>query len=152
MTDLGTINGDPLSFAFTINGEGEVAGSSVNSDFSQFRAFLWHDGGPMVDLNTLIPGDSALFLTDPETINDRGEIAGIGLDPDGNQHAFLLIPCQGDDANCNEAAVRSSGNRVSPVPSADRSTNPRQQIFRPRRGFGRFLPGFTRYPFGQGRQ
>ena len=88
MTDLGTINDDPLSFAFTINGKGDVAGSSVNGDFSQFRAFLWHEGGPMVDLNTLIPGDSDLFLTVPETINDRGEIAGIGLDPNGNQHAF----------------------------------------------------------------
>jgi probable HAF family extracellular repeat protein len=149
MTDLGTINGDPLSFAFTINGKGEVAGSSVNSDFSQFRAFLWHDGGPMVDLNTLIPGDSALYLTVPETINERGEIAGIGLDPNGNQHAFLLVPCQGSDTNCSDAALQVSGNPVSPFPSVYPSSRRPQGIFRLRRGFGPFLRAPQIVPLGK---
>jgi hypothetical protein len=53
----------------------------------------------MVDLNTLIPADSALHLVFALYINDRGEIAGNGLPPgvpfediDSRGHAFLLIP------------------------------------------------------------
>lgn len=149
MTDLGTIDGDPLSFAFTINAKGQVAGSSANSDFTQFRAFLWQDGGPMVDLNTLIPENSALYLTVPETINDRGEIAGIGLDPNGNQHAFLLIPCQGNDTSCSDAALQGSGNPVSPFPSVNPSSNRRQKIFRLRRGFGPFVRTPQKIPLGK---
>src|SRR5439155_5654234 len=62
------------------------------------HAFLWENGGPMVDLNTLIPPNSPLELYDAENINDRGEIAGRGLPPgcddkDVCGHAFLLIPC-----------------------------------------------------------
>ena len=149
ITDLGTMDGDPLSFAFTINAKGQVAGSSVNSDFTQFRAFLWQDGAPMIDLNTLIPGNSALYLTVPETINERGEIAGIGLDPNGNQHAFLLVPCQGSDTNCNDAALQGSGNPVSPFPSVDPSSHRPQGIFRLRRGFGPFLRAPQSVPLGK---
>ena len=47
----------------------------------------------MVDLNTLIPPGSATTLTEATLINDRGEIAGNGVLADGDQHAFLLIPC-----------------------------------------------------------
>ena len=98
VTDLGTVDGDSCSLGFSINATGQVVGISVAAaqptgcDFSQTRAFLWQ-GSSMVDLNTLIPPDSALYLTSPETINDRGEIGGIGLDSNGDQHAFLLIPC-----------------------------------------------------------
>ena len=99
MTDLGTVGGDACSLGFSVNASGKVVGISVAAalpigcDFSQARASLWEDGGPMVDLNALIPPDPALFLTSPETINNLGEIAGLGLDSAGNQHAFLLIPC-----------------------------------------------------------
>jgi probable HAF family extracellular repeat protein len=102
MTDLGTVGGDPCSVGFSINARGQVVGISVAAalptgcDFSQARAFLSEDGAPPIDLNTLIPANSALYLTTPATINDRGEIAGNGMDSQGNQHAFLLIPC---DAN-----------------------------------------------------
>jgi len=149
MTDLGTIDGDPLSFAFTINAKGQVAGSSVNADFTQFRAFLWQDGGPIVDLNTLIPGNSVLYLTVPETINERGEIAGIGLDPNGNQHAFLLVPCQASDTNCNDAALQGSGNPVSPFTSVNPSSHRPQGIFRLRRGFVPFLRAAKSVPLGK---
>jgi probable HAF family extracellular repeat protein len=102
MTDLGTVGGDACSVGFSVNATGQVVGISVAAalpigcDFSQARASLWEDGGPMVDLNALIPPDPALFLTSPETINNLGEIAGLGVDSAGNQHAFLLIPCDED--------------------------------------------------------
>lgn len=88
MTDLGNLG--LTSFAFAINSEGQVVGHSKIND-GTFRAFLWESGGPMVDLNTLILSNSSLLLTDAEDINDRGEIAGLGV-PTG---------CQpGDVATC----------------------------------------------------
>lgn len=97
ITDLGTIGDDPCSSAKAINARGQVVGDSIsrsncltNGDAS--RAFLWEDGA-IFDLNTLIPPGSALYLIHPQNINDRGEIAGFGVDASGSQHAFLLIPC-----------------------------------------------------------
>ncbi len=55
-------------------------------------AFLWENGS-IVDLNTLIPPGSPLYLVYADHINDQGEIAGNGMDVNGNNHAFLLIPC-----------------------------------------------------------
>jgi len=116
ITDLGTLTGDTASFAFTINASGQVAGVSVppGGDCDSAHAFLWENGGPMVDLESLIPGGSSLRLTEPETINDRGEIAGNGFDADGNQHAFLLIPCD-DDQLGTEACDKLAPN---PTPHA----------------------------------
>jgi probable HAF family extracellular repeat protein len=55
--------------------------------------FLWEEGGPMVDLNTLIPPNSGITLYETVQINNRGEIAVNGADANGNNHAVLLIPC-----------------------------------------------------------
>ena len=101
---LGSVDGDPCSDADSINSKGQVVGFSAPAcDYGQERAFLWENGS-LADLNTLIPPDSTLYLTTPVTINDRGEIAGVGLDSSGNQHAFLLIPCSHDDDACQDAA------------------------------------------------
>jgi hypothetical protein len=54
----------------------------------------------MVDLATLVLPGSNITVNDAVFINDRGEIAGTGVLPNGNQHAVLLIPCDenhGDD-------------------------------------------------------
>jgi hypothetical protein len=59
---------------------------------SKSRAVLW-ESGAIFDLNNLIQSGSPLYLQYVETINDRGEIAGQGADSSGNEHAFLLIPC-----------------------------------------------------------
>jgi hypothetical protein len=50
----------------------------------------------MIDLNDFVPPGSDLRVTDAETINDRGEIAGSGLLPNGDFHAVVLIPCDAD--------------------------------------------------------
>jgi len=97
ITDLGTVGGDPCSSAKAINARGQVVGDSIslancNSTLEATRAFLWQHNA-IFDLNTLIPPNSPLYLVHPQTINDRGEIAGFGTDESGNQHAFLLIPC-----------------------------------------------------------
>ena len=92
MMDLGTVAGDQNSYAFSINSKGQVIGLSFGSSV---RGFLWENGGPMVDLNALVP-PSDLYLASPAYINDRGEINGFGTLSNGDQHAFLMIPCDDD--------------------------------------------------------
>jgi probable HAF family extracellular repeat protein len=97
MTDLGTVGGDVWSFAFAINSEGQiVGGSGAQFQFPPLsHAFLW-ENGHMIDLNTFVPRGSALQLAYAATINDHGEIAGNGVLPNGDMHAFVLIPCDDD--------------------------------------------------------
>lgn len=89
------------------------------------HAFLWENGGPIVDLNTLIPPGSSLQLTYAVGINDAGEIVGFGVpsgvppeDYETQGHAYVLIPCdenhpgvEGCDYDLVDAdgAVRESG-------------------------------------------
>jgi probable HAF family extracellular repeat protein len=92
MTDLGTLPGDVSSVANDINAQGQVVGVSCDAD-RNCRAWLWDDG-VMMDLNTLIPPDSPLYLTWGGGINDRGEIAGTAVlkSNPNEQPAFLAIP------------------------------------------------------------
>ncbi len=50
----------------------------------------------MLNLSGLILPGSDIVFNDPEFINDRGEIVGNGILPSGNQHAILLLPCDGN--------------------------------------------------------
>ncbi len=106
MTDLGSL-GDS-SHAEGINSAGQIVGrSKVTPDATVQHAFLWENGGPMVDLNTLIPPNSPLLLEEGGNINDRGEIAGRGVPPgcddvDACGHAFLLIRCDSDSTCDNQ--------------------------------------------------
>ena len=93
MTDLQTVGTDPDSQANSINSRGQVVGASFELDVADLHAFLWEDGGPMVDLNTLVPPGSSVFVPSAIGINDRGEIAAKGVLPNGDQRAVLLIPC-----------------------------------------------------------
>jgi probable HAF family extracellular repeat protein len=105
--DLGTVPGDTCSRGRGINARGQVVGGS--SDCHNFlHAFLWENGGPMQDLNTLIAAGSAFQLTNAFNINDRGEIlakaAPLGFTPNDDAdlgHLVLLVPCQSiDEAGC----------------------------------------------------
>jgi probable HAF family extracellular repeat protein len=97
--DLGAVDGDDCSWAWSLNSSDQVVGISVPfCDLSQARAFLWEKGS-MVDLNTLVPPDSALHLVYAMAINDAGVIAGMGVpsgvspgDVDTLGHAYILIP------------------------------------------------------------
>ena len=94
MTDLGTLGSDPCSRALSINSQGQIVGASTNcTEF--LRAFLWENGGPMIDLNTLVVPGSGMTVRDADQINDRGEIAGRGVLPNGDVHAILLVPIPG---------------------------------------------------------
>jgi probable HAF family extracellular repeat protein len=99
-TDLGTLNGDCGSRAMAINSHGQIVGHAFSCpNFNFHHALLWENGS-IVDLNALIPGNSPLQLAFADDINDRGEVAGMGVPPGVDPanvltqgHAFLLIPC-----------------------------------------------------------
>ena len=101
MTDLGTLDGDPCSAALSINSKGQVVGASesVAGGCNEWTtAFLWENGGPIVDLNTLVPSGSGVHLFAGFWTNDRGEIVAGGSAPVCNisatcGHAYVLIPC-----------------------------------------------------------
>jgi probable HAF family extracellular repeat protein len=119
LTDLGTVDGDPCSNALAINSSGQIVGGS--GDCSSFsHAFIWENGGPMVDLSTLIPPGSAITLTEAAFINDLGEIAAQGTLSNGDQHAYLLIPCDDkhpgecDDYSMIEVATPQLGAPTTP--------------------------------------
>lgn len=115
MTDLRTIPGDAdfASVAVGINDREQVVGQSCDAADDFCRAFLWQNGS-MVDLNTLIPSDAPWFLFEADTINSRGQIAGVGFRFDtGEVHGFLAIPCRGPDEleGCQESAQGTARNR-----------------------------------------
>jgi probable HAF family extracellular repeat protein len=120
--DLGTVAGDPCSRGRGLNARGQVVGGS--SDCHNFlHAFVWEEGGPMLDLNTLIAPGSGFQLTNAFNINDRGEIlakaAPLGFTPNDDAdlgHLVLLIPCDGDDKDCGANA--QSANIAAPDTSA----------------------------------
>ena len=93
MIDLGTVGDDTCSVAHFINARGQAVGTSgdCGGDFQQ-HGFLSEHGKPMIDLNTLVAPGAGLTIIDGETINDRGEIAGNGVLPNGNIHAVVLVP------------------------------------------------------------
>ncbi len=124
--DLGTVAGDPCSRGRGLNVSGQVVGGS--SDCQNFlHAFLWENGGPMLDLNTLIPPGSGMQLTNAFNINDRGEIiaktAPIGFTPNDDAdlgHLVLLVPCDSGEAGCEGNAEGTTS--LTPQSSA-RVTN-----------------------------
>lgn len=89
MSDLGTLDGIPFSAALSINAKGQIVGNVGDA----VLATLWEGGGPLVDLNTLIPSNPGLTLFNALSINDRGEIAAQGVLSSGDVHSFVLIPC-----------------------------------------------------------
>lgn len=140
MTDLGTVDGDPCSRALSINSKAQIVGGS--SDCSTFlHAFLWQNG-QIIDLNTRIPPGSGVQLTAALDINDRGEIVGNAALANGDQHAFLLIPCQGGDDGCqgenptgaiqNSPALATTATPANPA----LSDRPRGMLDRPRSRWG----------------
>jgi len=56
-----------------------------------YHAFLW-ERGSIVDLQALIEPGSGINVDAANQINDKGEILGSGVLPNGERHAILLIP------------------------------------------------------------
>lgn len=111
MSDLGVIQGKLCSFAFAINSKRQIVGYADDDCLrGNPHAFFWEDG-TLVDLNIFVPPSSGVLLTFALSINERGEIASLGLLPNGDQHAFELIPC--DDSHADEARCEHEGENAS---------------------------------------
>jgi len=93
MRDLGVLPGKLCSVAYAVNSIGQIVGDA-DTDCNQGNAsaFLWENGS-LIDLNTFVLPTSGVHLTFALSINERGEIAALGLLPNSDQHAFILIPC-----------------------------------------------------------
>ena len=126
MTDLGTVAGSHSgSEALGINSRRQIVGNLLDNVGNEIGGFLWEDGGPMVDLSTLIPLNPDLQLDHAFYINDRGEIAVRGVFSNGDIHSFVLIPCdenhrgvEGCDYDLIDA--ETSAARVSQTPAVHR--------------------------------
>jgi probable HAF family extracellular repeat protein len=130
MQDLGTLSGDVASVSISINDAGSVVGASLDANFNP-RAFLW-EKGVMTDLNTLIAGDSPLYLLTGCSINSRGEITGLGLTSTGETHTYLARP-----THSVATSESTSQGVISPRVLSDDARNLLKQQLR----FGRFGVG-----------
>jgi probable HAF family extracellular repeat protein len=114
MRDLGTVPGDANSIAIGINDAGQVVGVSLDATLTQYRAFLLQDGN-LIDLNTLVPAGSPLYLATACKINAAGEIIGIAIDDSGNVHGYLAVP--NNTSQTQDVAV--AAGHASSMPAAE---------------------------------
>ncbi len=91
MQDLGTLPGDVLSIAYSLNDAGEIVGESCDAN-GNCRACLWQNGFP-TDLNALVPPGSSVHLLVAFDINNEGQIVGQAYDQiTGKTIGFVAIP------------------------------------------------------------
>jgi probable HAF family extracellular repeat protein len=86
MTDLTGAGSSQCTFAAWTNSHDQIVGGTCDGS----DALLWDDG-KQYDLNTLV-APSDVHLTEAALIDDRGDIAALGVLPNGSQHVFLLRP------------------------------------------------------------
>jgi probable HAF family extracellular repeat protein len=96
--ELAPLSGDAVSFALGINNKGQAVGVSgscsntnippnINPSSSDPHGVFWDKDGVPTDLGSLTQGGSSFNV--PASINDRGEVVGASLAPDGTVHPFL---------------------------------------------------------------
>ena len=103
--DLGTLGGH-TSFAFGINRQAEVVGSSEAAD-GAFRAFLWRRG-TMLDLGTLDQGKGSSAA---RGINNAGDVVGQSVNREGIARAFIWR--QGSMTELWTPGGQSGANRIN---------------------------------------
>jgi probable HAF family extracellular repeat protein len=96
--DLGNLAYSTI--AFGVNSLGQTVGGAYTSNQQTYEhAFIYADGGPIQDLNSLIAPGTGWTLWEARGINDSGQIVGYGTVSSGAQRAFLLTPALSGDAN-----------------------------------------------------
>lgn len=89
MHDLGSLPGFTDSHGYGINNVGQIVGKAVAAN-GKDHAFLY-GSGRMADLNALIPVGTGWVLETASSINDNGQIVGMG-ERKGERRGFLLTP------------------------------------------------------------
>jgi len=112
MQPLPYIGDDNAGAAYNINDMGQIVGiSNGGTEPYSARAFLY-ENGTMNDLNTLVVGDSGLYLLLAQGINNRGEIVGTAAEPDGMQVGFLAVPADAGPAGPDSPMGGRAGSRT----------------------------------------
>lgn len=94
----GTIPADVASVGLSISDSGDLggvsfpAGSLTANPTASPRAFFRPARGTPVDLNSLVTGNTDLYLFSVCSINSRGQIIGLATDTQGNFHGYLATP------------------------------------------------------------
>ena len=90
-TNLGTLDGDPLSEAFALNSRGQIVGVSFGGTRGA-RAFLF-ENGTLKNLSDMLRGGSSDVYLSAQDINDLGQITGRVLDAaTGQTMTFVATP------------------------------------------------------------
>jgi probable HAF family extracellular repeat protein len=149
MTDLGILAGDTCATAYSINSSEQIVGVSSPCGHSG-HGFLWENGGPIVDLQSLVLPGSNLTIKGVLFVNDAGEIAGFGANSNGDLHALLLIPCDEkhpgeceDNSMIEAPASQTSAPTAESVLTTKQNGSPQDTVNPLRNRFGRgyHLPG-----------
>jgi probable HAF family extracellular repeat protein len=78
MTKLGSLPGRTYNAPNAINDSGIVVGSSgYVGDATSNHPVMW-ENGQVIDLNTILPANSGWVISEALSINDSGEIVGVG--------------------------------------------------------------------------
>jgi probable HAF family extracellular repeat protein len=95
VTGIALPQGDAIGLATGINDQGQVVGSTLDSQFNWSHAFIWQDN-VLTTLDTLFPASANLFPVMGNKINERGQISGMAIvmsgPHKGDIHAFLATP------------------------------------------------------------
>jgi probable HAF family extracellular repeat protein len=97
ITDLGSLGG-AANVAGDINNRGEVVGTSPSLKDGTIHAFKWTRQTGMLDYGAF-PGAVATVPGCCHTLNDRGEIVGFAIFPDGDMRALLWQGTEPKDLN-----------------------------------------------------
>jgi probable HAF family extracellular repeat protein len=149
MQDLGVLPGDLVGASLGMNNEGDVVGASISAPgiaSGNPRAFLRHNGA-MSDLNALVPANTPLYLLIAYGINDSGEIAGFGVDNNGDIHAFLATPCDRNHVDSDRCEDAADGAAAEADKTVERRTvvlsEDARKLLQQRLRFNRFGVGLT---------
>jgi probable HAF family extracellular repeat protein len=123
------VPGDVASFATSINNQGQAVGSAFDSKSNWSHGLLWQNG-KMIDLNTVFPASSNLYVVSASNINESGQIAGMGVEMAGGHvgtivHAFVATPVNQDQGKTIADVVRTRPEIDLPATNVGKQLSPR---------------------------
>jgi uncharacterized repeat protein (TIGR01451 family) len=133
MVDLGALTSTSTDTAgLDINSAGDVVGYSSSGGGAARRAILRKAGAALADLNGLVLPNQGWIFSEARSINDAGQIVGIGtltkIDTAVNvnrveQHAFMLTPDRELPVITCPAAIKTAGAQPATLGQATATDN-----------------------------
>jgi probable HAF family extracellular repeat protein len=125
----GLLPGDVATQATSINNRGQVVGGSFNSKSEWSHGLLW-ENGKMINLNTVFPASSNLYVIYASNINESGQIAGMAVLTAGPHagkvvHGFLATPVDEDQGKTVAEVVPAHLEIALPAASVGKQLSPR---------------------------